>query len=177
MRNRVLSCALMLLFAGCSSQGLYRWVPFAGHGNKPKAAKVKTRKSGPFGAVTGPVVYGIEVRLEVNPPVVKLSDTRALEARLLLINRTRRSVNLYFNDSRRYDFILRDVTGRKLVQWSDDQPMNPNPSTVIINPDERAEFAGTVSTRDMAPGRTYILEGSLAGYPNMRQTASVQTIP
>src|SRR3954451_8301646 len=103
MRIRVLSSALLLLLlAGCSSGGLYRWVPFVGHGNKPATAKVKVKKTGPFGPITGPVVYGIEIRLMVNPQVVKVSNTRALEARLTLINRTKRSVNLYFNDSRRY---------------------------------------------------------------------------
>ncbi len=167
---------MVLLLAGCASQGLYRWVPFVGRGGAktPRVAKVKANRAGPFGPVSGPVVYGVEVRLVVNGPVIRLAETRALEARLVLINRSRKSVNLLFNDSHRCDFVLRDAAGKKLVQWSDDQPVTANPSTVIINPDERAEFAGSISTRDMAPGRTYTLEGLVVGYPSMRQVVTVQ---
>ena len=172
MLTRVLSSALMLLLlAGCGG------MPFARHGNTPAAAKVKSKKGTPNGPITGAVAYGIEVRLEVNPQLVRLSDTRAIEARLVLINRSRNTVNLYFNDSHRYDFILRDAMGKKLVQWSDDQPVNQNLSTVIINPEERAEFAGTVSTRDMVAGRTYTLEGLVVGYDKLRQTVPIQAVP
>jgi hypothetical protein len=167
----------LLLVTGCAQQGLYRWVPFVGHGNRPKAAKVTASKAGPFGPITGPVAYGVEVRVQVNPPVVRLAETRTLEVRLVLINRRRSSVTLFFNDSRRYDIVLRDAAGKKLVQWSDDQPAHPDPGTVIINPDERAEFVGTVSTRDMVAGRTYTLETQVVGYPQMRQFVSVAAGP
>ena len=100
--------------------------------------------------------------------MIRLSDTRALEVHLILINRSKKPVNLLFNDSRKYDFILRDVSGRKLAQWSDDQPVNQAPGYVIINPGERAEFVGNVSTRDMVAGRTYTLETMVVGYDRMR---------
>jgi hypothetical protein len=172
MLTRVLSSALMLLLlAGCA------WLPFGRRGNTPAAPTVKSEKGSPHGPIRGPVAYGIEVRLEVNPQVVRLSDTRAIEARLVLINRSRNAVNLYFNNSHRYDFILRDATGKKLVQWSDDQPVSQDLSTAIINPDERAEFTGSVSTRDMVAGRTYTLEGLVVGYDKLRQVVSIQAVP
>jgi Intracellular proteinase inhibitor len=87
---------------------------------------------------------------------------------LVLINRSKKPANLMFNDSRKYDFILRDAGGRKLAQWSDDQPVNQAPGYVIINPGERAEFVGNVSTRDMVAGRTYTLETIVVGYDRMR---------
>ena len=59
--------------------------------------------------------------------------------------------------------------GKKLAQWSDDQPVNQTPGYVIINPFERAEFVGNVSTRDMVAGRTYTLEATVVGYDKMRQ--------
>lgn len=165
---------LLLLLASCSSGGLYRWVPFAGHsqtGSVP--AKIKPSRSGPFGPVTGPVYYGLEMRLGVAPQVIKLSDTHSLEARLQLINRKKKPVNLIFNDSRHYDFILRDASGKKLAQWSDDQPVNQTPGYVIINPNERAEFVGNISTRDLVAGRTYTLEGLVVGYNNLRLTTTI----
>jgi hypothetical protein len=173
MNFRVTVCvAAMVALAGCSSStGVYRWVPFMGNGKKkqPQAAVAKVDKGNPFGAITGPVYYGLEMRVKVNPDVIRLSDTRALEVHLQLINRSKKPINLLFNDSRKYDFILRDSNGKKLAQWSDDQPVNQTPGYVIINPFERAEFVGNVSTRDMVAGRTYTLETLVVGYDKMRQ--------
>jgi len=177
MNFRVAICAGMLIsLAGCSSSsGVYRWVPFVGKSKKDTtgAAVANSRKSNLFGPITGPVYYGVEMRLKIIPQFVRLSDTRALEAHLLLINRSRKPVNFIFSDSRKYDFMLRDATGKKLVQWSDDQPVTQTPGYVIINPAERAEFVGSISTRDMSAGRTYFLEAMVVGYDKMRMTLQV----
>ena len=174
MNFRVTVCtALVVALAGCSSSsGVYRWVPFAGTGKKDASstAIAKVNSNNPFGPIAGPVYYGLEMRTKVNPDVIRLSEARSLEVHLQLINRSRKPVNLLFNDSRKYDFILRDASGRKLAQWSDDQPVNQNSGYVIINPGERAEFVGNVSTRDMVAGRTYTLESFVVGYANLRQT-------
>ena len=174
MNFRVAVCAaLVVALAGCSSSsGLYRWVPFVGKGKKDQSntAIAKVNKTNPFGPITGPVFYGLEMRVRVSPDVVRLSDARSLEVHLQLINRSKKEANLVFNDSRKYDFILRDIGGKKLAQWSDDQPVNQTESYVIINPGERAEFVGSVSTRDMVAGQTYTLEALVVGYDRMRQT-------
>jgi Intracellular proteinase inhibitor len=179
MNFRVTVCvAAMVALAGCSSSsGVYRWVPFMGNGkkNQSQTAKTKVGRNNPFGPIAGPVYYGLEMRVKVNPDLIRLSDTRSLEVHLQLINRSKKPINLLFNDSRKYDFILRDISGKKLAQWSDDQPVNQTPGYVIINPSERAEFVGNVSTRDMVAGRTYTLESLVVGYDKMRQ--AIQLTP
>jgi Intracellular proteinase inhibitor len=134
---------------------------------------VKAEKGSPFGPVTGTLAYGVEMRLLVPP--IKLSEGRTFEARIQLINRTRKVVNLIFNDNREYDFILRDANGKKLVQWSDDQPLTQAPGYIIINPAERSELVAEISSRDMAPGRTYQLEAHIPGYD--RLTAVQNIVP
>src|ERR1700757_479208 len=180
MNFRVTVCAALAgAVAGCSSSsGVYRWVPFVGNGKKDHSntAVAKVGKSNPFGPITGPLHYGLEMRVKVNPEVIRLSETRSLEVHLVLINRSKKPVNLQFNDSRKYDFILLDMSGKKLAQWSDDQPVNQNPGYVIVNPGERVEFVGNVSTRDMVAGRTYTLEALVVGYDNMRQIVQLTTI-
>lgn len=181
MNFRVAVCAaLAVAVAGCSSSsGVYRWVPFVGNGKKDHSvtAIAKVGKSNPFGPITGPLYYGLEMRVKVSPDVIRLSETRSLEVHLMLINRSKKPANLQFNDSRKYDFILRDMSGKKLAQWSDDQPVNQNPGYVIINPGERVEFVGNVSTRDMVAGRTYTLEALVVGYDKMRQSVQLTPIP
>jgi hypothetical protein len=170
MNFRVTVCvAAMFALAGCSSStGVYRWVPFMGNGKKNQSKLAKVDKENPNGPITGPVRYGLELRVKVIPEQVRLSDTRSLEVHLQLINRSKKAVNLSFNDSRKYDFILRDSTGKKLAQWSDDQPVTQSPGYVIVNPGERAEFVGNVSTRDMVAGRTYNLESLVVGYDRLQ---------
>src|SRR5271157_1401699 len=179
MNFRVTVCAaLVVALAGCSSSsGVYRWIPFMGNGkkNRSETAIAKVNKSSPFGPITGPLYYGLEMRVKVNPDVIRLSEARSLEVHLQLINRSKKSVNLSFNDSRKYDFILRDATGKKLAQWSDDQPVTQTPGYVIINPGERAEFVGNVSTRDMVAGRIYNLESLVVGYDRLQ--LATQLVP
>jgi hypothetical protein len=174
-RLRTLSL-LLLAFTACSSQKLYRWVPFVGpKPERPGAVPnlAKNEQSNPFGPITGTVAYGLEMRVTLTPDTIKLPDIRSFEARIVLINRTKKAVTLSFNDSRAYDFILRDATGKKLVQWTDDQPVTQNPAYVILNPNERSEFVGTISTRDMVVGRPYVLEASIVGYPKMTTTINI----
>jgi Intracellular proteinase inhibitor len=174
-RLRTLSL-LLLAFTACSSQKIYRWVPFVGPkpervGTVPNAAKAE--KGNPYGPITGAVAYGLEMRVTLSPDTIKLPDTRSFEARIVLINRTKKAVTLQFNDSREYDFLLQDSSGKKLVQWTDDQPVTQNPGYVIVNPGERSEFVGTISTRDMVVGRPYVLQASLVGYPKLMTTINV----
>ena len=113
MHFRVTVCvAAIFALAGCSSStGVYRWVPFMGSGKKKQSQVTiaKVDQNNPFGPITGPVYYGLEMRVKVVPEVIRLSDTRALEVHLQLINRSKKAANLLFNDSRKYDFILRDI--------------------------------------------------------------------
>lgn len=177
-RITVCAAALVALAACSSSSGLYRWVPFMGNGknNQSQTPIAKVNSDNPFGPITAPIYYGLEMRVRVIPDVIKLSDTRSLEVHILLINRSKKPVNLMFNDSRKYDFILRDSSGKKLAQWSDDQPVNQTPGYVIINPSERAEFVGNISTRDMVAGRTYTLEILIVGYDKIRQVVQLSPI-
>ena len=177
LRFKALSLLLLALTA-CSQQGLYRWVPFVGPkperpGAVPNAAKIAKVRANPFGPITGVTAYGLEMRVKLTPDPIKLSDTRQVEARIILINRSKKPVTLSFNDSRVYDFVLRDAAGKKLAQWSDDQPVTQNPGYVIVNPGERSEFVGNVSTRDMVAGRQYTLEASIAGYDKLSTTVNI----
>src|SRR5208282_4806501 len=97
MNFRVTVCAaLVVALTGCSSStGVYRWIPFVGNGkkNQSETAIAKVNKSSPFGPITGPLYYGLEMRVKVNPDVIRLSEARSLEVHLQLINRSKNLPN------------------------------------------------------------------------------------
>src|ERR1700693_2216931 len=110
LRLRTLSL-LLLAFTACSSQKIYRWVPFAGpKPERPGAVPnpAKTEQANPFGPVTGFLANGLEMLVSLTPEAIRRPDTRSIEALIMLINRSKKAVTLMFNDSREYDFLLRD---------------------------------------------------------------------
>ena len=69
MNFRVTVCvAAMAALAGCSSSsGVYRWVPFmpSPKKNQSQTALAKVDNGNPFGPITGPVYYGLEMRVRL----------------------------------------------------------------------------------------------------------------
>src|SRR5260221_4874649 len=108
--------AMVLCLAGCSSQGLYRWVPFVGHGKKDQVpTKARAESNSPFGPISGPVNYGLEMRVLVSPNPIKLSDTHSLGSGSQWINRAKKSQNLIFITRHENDFILRNYNCKQLT--------------------------------------------------------------
>jgi hypothetical protein len=105
----------------------------------------------------------------------KLEDRREITATLSVTNHGNRLLALEFPTSQRYDFVLRDSVGAVLERWSDDRTFPGEQGVIMVNPGERIEYSATLSTREMQPGQTYLLEGSIAGNPEF--THQIQVTP
>lgn len=115
----------------------------------------------------------LSMTLAVEPAQVKLTDTRSIRVVLAVVNKGKQSVQLEFPTSQRIEVILRADDGKVLSKWSEDQKIEEEQGFLVINPEERLEYSATVSTRDMAAGRTYLVE---AFFPNFDQLRASQTI-
>ncbi len=142
---------------------------------------VLSRILNPFGwgRAKEPKVRGVNFRqlemgLRIEPEVVKLSENRQIKVTLTLANRGGKLAQLEFPTSQRVEVLLKKQNGQIVEQWSQDQAFTNEPTSVAINPKERLEYSVSLSTREMAAGETYTVEGYFPNFEALRQTATVK---
>ena len=129
------------------------WIPW-GHSSKTAEAAVseKTVRT-----------HGLALTLRLNPVPTKLSATPRMEATLRLENVSKRFIQLEFASAQRFDVIVRDAAGRVVVQWSEDRMFDMALGYVGINPGEHLEYQAAFSTRDLQPGKLYVVTALVTG--------------
>lgn len=63
----------------------------------------------------------MELTLTIDPPVVKLPETRSFEVKVAVHNRTKKLLQLEFPSTQRIDVVLQGENGKVLYRMSDDQ--------------------------------------------------------
>jgi len=128
----------------------------------------------PTAGMTATGFKGLEIGLKVDPPQVAVGETKQLKATVTLINRGKKIAQLDFPTSQRIEVLVKNSEGKMIVQWSEDQAFDNEPSLVTVNPNERLEYSVNLSTRDMAVGQTYTVD---AYFPNFEQLRRSMTVP
>lgn len=108
----------------------------------------------------------LKMGLTVEPAALRLSEAHEVKVTVTLANQGKKLVQLTFPTTQRIEVLLKNKSGKKLVQWSEDQAFTPDPTLVAINRGERLEYRATISTRDMVAGESYTVE---AFFPNFEQ--------
>jgi hypothetical protein len=115
----------------------------------------------------------LEMTMVVEPAVVKLPATRSLSVKVSLLSKGKKLVQLDFPNSRRIDLVLKGEGGAVLSRFSDDQKVEDEAALVSINPGERLEYNATISTREMKPGVSYVLEAFFPAYESLRTSKTI----
>ncbi len=146
----------------------------------PPKPSVLSRVLNPFGwgkakepKVRGTNFRQLEMDLRIEPEVVKLSENRQIKVTLTLANRGGKLAQLEFPTSQRVEVLLKAKNGQTIEQWSQDQAFTNEPTSVAINPKERLEYSVNVSTREMAAGESYTVEGFFPNFEALRKTGTV----
>ncbi|MBU3664604.1 MAG: hypothetical protein FGM15_01820 [Chthoniobacterales bacterium] len=108
----------------------------------------------------------LQTRLAVQPADFSLAERREIEAVYSVVNTGRRTLRLDFPTGQRVEFAVRAPDGRQIFLWSEDQPLSPVPSTLMVNPGEKVEYEASLPTRDMAAGRSYTAIAFVPGRPD-----------
>lgn len=103
--------------------------------------------------------------VKLTPETVRLSVARSIEVVVVITNNGERSVQLDFPTSQHLELVMKSESGAVIQRWSDDQKIERDASFVAVNPGERLEYSTTLSTRNMAVGKTYVIEATVPGYP------------
>lgn len=122
----------------------------------------KSKKTSPSAAARGKQLY---TEIKLNPETVRLSVARTIEVVVVITNKGERSVQLDFPTSQHIELVMKSESGAVVQRWSDDQKIEREASFVAVNPNERLEYTTSLSTRNMAAGKTYIIEAAVPGYP------------
>ncbi|MFN2540894.1 MAG: BsuPI-related putative proteinase inhibitor [Chthoniobacterales bacterium] len=127
----------------------------------------------PFSSTTvpeykDPRLRGVTLDLLVTPQIVKLSEMRQLQVKLIVTNLGKRAVTLDFATDQRIEIYLRNAAETILTKWSDNHAINEKLATVLINPQEHVEYNETIATRDLAPNKVFTIEVFFPQYPELR---------
>ncbi len=104
-----------------------------------------------------PKLRGLALDLQITPQTVKLSEVRQLGIKLTLTN-----------PNQRIEIYLMNSAEQILTKWSDNHAITEKPATVLINPQEHAEYNETIATRDLTPNKVFIAEVFFPNYPELR---------
>lgn len=108
------------------------------------------------------------LNMELSPLPLKLSETRQLKVVISLVNKSKKTVNLEFPTTQRFEILVRDKSGKQVVQWSEDQSFATEQTIITINPRERIQYDASVATRDLIAGEAYVVEGSFPKYKELK---------
>lgn len=131
----------------------------------------------PKNATVGAAWKQLVPTIVIDPTPLKLSDVRTMKVTLTLANHGKKLVQLEFPTTQRIEVLVKDATGARIEQWSEDQAFQNEPTLVAINPNERLEYTATVATRDLKAGQSYIVEGFFPNYDQIRASKSIIPLP
>jgi len=115
-----------------------------------------------------PKLRGLELQLQISPQPLKLSETRQMEVKAILVNRGKRAIELNFPTDQRIEIYLRNSAEQILTKWSENHAITEKTETVLINPDEHLEYTQTIATRELTPEKVFIVEVFFPNYPELR---------
>lgn len=114
-----------------------------------------------------PKLRGLQLNIQLPPDPVNLSEMRQLAVTVSLTNRGNRAVELSFPTEQRIEIYLRDAAGNVVTRWSDNRAFAATPATILVNPNEHLEYAETIATRELAPGRVFTVEVLVPAYSEL----------
>ncbi len=106
-----------------------------------------------------------------------MPEVRTVKVTLQLANRGKKLTQLEFPTTQRIEVLVKDSTGKRLEQWSEDQAFQNEPTLVTINPAERLEYTANVATRDFKAGQTYTIEGFFPNFDQLRASKQITPLP
>jgi hypothetical protein len=114
-----------------------------------------------------PKLNGLQLSIDLPDEPIKLAEVRQLPVTVRLTNVGKRAVELSFPTEQRIEILLHDSSGRIVTRWSENRAFSSTPGMVLINPDEHLEYAETIATRELSPGRVFTVEVTMPAYPEL----------
>jgi len=115
----------------------------------------------------------LAMSMALSPASVKLPQDKSVAVAVTVNNPGQNAVQLQFPTSQRIEVLVKAEDGKVLSKWSEDQKLSDEEGFLVINPGEKLEYTATVSTRDMAAGKTYVIEAYFPNFDELRASRTV----
>jgi len=143
-------------------------------GNDSAPVQLKRFFTDMFGNVRfGPSTGRTMSSLKVEPKSFKLADRREIDVIFRIENTRNKLIKFDFPTEQRIDIVVKDSAGAVIEQWSANQTFAPEEGVLMINPNERVEYAESIPTQKMKAGETYWIEATLMNNPEFTQTTQI----
>ncbi len=104
------------------------------------------------------------------PNPVSPSKNQRLEVLVKLHNNSKNTQMLEFATTQRASAVLRDSAGKIVARASDGVQFTDDTAIVTVSPGERLEYALSLPTQALAPGKSYNLEVAITGQSGLLGT-------
>jgi hypothetical protein len=141
-----------------SSVGNFVTAPFH-HGAKEEAPGAGWRK--------------LSMTMAISPSTVKLPQEKSVAVSVSVTNSSDSAIQLQFPNSQRIEVLVKEEGGKVLSKWSEDQKLSDEEGFLVVNPGEKLDYTATVSTREMVPGKTYVIEAFFPTFDELRASRTV----
>lgn len=115
--------------------------------------------------------------MSIDPTPLALNEVRTMKVTLRLTNKGKKLTQLDFPTTQRIEVLVKDATGKRIEQWSEDQAFQNEPTVVTINPAERIEYTATVATRELKAGQAYTIEAFFPNFEQLRVSKQITPLP
>ncbi len=115
----------------------------------------------------------LSMSMVLSPANVKLPQDKSVGVSVSVVNTGTDPVQLEFPNSERIEVLIKDDSGKVLSKWSEDQKLAEEEGFLVINPGEKLDYTATISTREMAAGKTYLIEAFFPKFDELRASRTV----
>lgn len=124
-----------------------------------------------------PKMKDLAVKAAIVPDPVDISARKFDVTFAIRNNAKKQAVNLRFETTQRIEVAIVNDAGQIVDRYSNDRPIVQESGYLVINPKEEASYTVSMSTREMAPGRTYTIEAYFVGYERLVDKITVTPVP
>ncbi len=115
----------------------------------------------------------LSMSMTIEPTTVKLPQAKSVVVTVSVVNTGTQAAQFEFPNTQRIEVLLKAEDGKVLSKWSEDQKVSEDEGFLVVNAGEKLEYTATISTRDMAEGKTYIIEAYFPTFDELRTSRTV----
>ena len=131
----------------------------------------------PKGSQSGKSWKQLVPTISIDPKPLKLSEVRTMKVTLQLANSGKKLAQLDFPTTQRIEVLVKDATGKRIEQWSEDQAFQNEPTAGGDQSRRTARIHRDCGDAGLKAGQVYTVEGFFPNFDQLRATKQITPLP